>query len=37
MFNTKWKSMYEKHRKRIEEVGYDQFINEPFDLVSVYC
>ena len=32
MLSTKWKKRYEPHRTKIEDLGWDAFIDEPFDL-----
>ena len=32
IFDTKWKRRYEKHRDKIEEMGYDKWITSPLDL-----
>ena len=35
LFDIKWKRRYEKHRDKIEEMGYDEWIKSPLDLSDI--
>jgi len=32
IFDTKWKRIYEKHREKIETMGYTEWITSPLDI-----